>query len=307
MVAVAAAIEDAGLDSGLLTPLGEQLPGARRLLAGLQLAKLRLGPVDRGQGAALACRRSAGRRYRGWSDTPKAADAPPVPEIFARTRRRRRSRLCCLVSTVMRACPPCGRRARRCSGFPCPCRAPGGRRLRMSAATWPTSCLSIPRTISSVGWGTSNSMPSGASTDDRVRVAERQLEVAALELGAVADPLDLEALLEALGDPLDHVGDQAPGQPVQGPVLAAIGGPGHGQRAIRLLDTHLWRDCLGELALRTLDRDLASGELDADSVGDGNGLSTDAAHARITRRRRRPRRRLPSRSPRGRSSRRSRC
>ena len=35
--------------------------------------------------------------------------------------------------------------------------------MRMSAATWPTSCLSIPETTICVGAGTSNVMPSGGS------------------------------------------------------------------------------------------------------------------------------------------------
>src|SRR6187551_1736459 len=68
----------------------------------------------------------------------------------------------------------------------------------------------------------------GSLDRDRVRVAQRQLEVPALELRAVADALDLQALLEAVGDPLDHVGDQAAGEAVQGAVLAAIGRALHG-------------------------------------------------------------------------------
>src|SRR6185295_11619016 len=64
----------------------------------------------------------------------------------------------------------------------------------------------------------------GSLDRDRMRVAQRQLEVLALELGPVADALDLEPLLEALGDPLDHVGDQAAGEAVQGAMLAPVGG-----------------------------------------------------------------------------------
>ena len=37
----------------------------------------------------------------------------------------------------------------------------------MSAATWPTSCLSKPFTVMRVGLGTSNSTPSGASTAEK--------------------------------------------------------------------------------------------------------------------------------------------
>src|SRR3954469_15618181 len=42
----------------------------------------------------------------------------------------------------------------------------------------------------------------------RMRVAQGQLEVAALERRAVADALDLQRLGEASGDALDHVRDE---------------------------------------------------------------------------------------------------
>src|SRR3954452_9052441 len=47
----------------------------------------------------------------------------------------------------------------------------------------------------------------------RVRIAERQLEVAPLELGAVADALDLQGLGEPGRHALDHVGHQRARQP----------------------------------------------------------------------------------------------
>ena len=78
------------------------------------------------------------------------------------------------------ACRPCGGRARPRSGCPCPCRAPAGARGESATAISPTSCLSIPRTITWVGCGTSNSIPSGAGDRDRVRVADAQLERLAL-------------------------------------------------------------------------------------------------------------------------------
>src|SRR5262245_52953704 len=66
----------------------------------------------------------------------------------------------------------------------------------------------------------------GARLDgDGMRVADVELEVGALERSAVADALDLELLLEALGDSLDHVRDQRPRQAVQRPVLPALGRP----------------------------------------------------------------------------------
>src|SRR5262245_20132713 len=56
---------------------------------------------------------------------------------------------------------------------------------------------------------------------DRVGEADLKLEVGARERRAVAHALDLEPLFEALGDALDHVGDERARQPVQRPVRAA--------------------------------------------------------------------------------------
>ena len=95
----------------------------------------------------------------------------------------------------------------------------------MIAAVSPTSCLEMPLTTTRVGWGTSNSMPLGRRDRDGVRVADRELEVLALQLRAVADALDLEALLVAVGDALDHVRDERPREPVQRAVFAAVGRP----------------------------------------------------------------------------------
>src|SRR5690348_12715533 len=81
---------------------------------------------------------------------------------------------------------------------------------------------------------------------NRVRVAQRQLEVAAAQLSAVTDALDLQALLEAVRDTLDHVGHQGAGQAVQGAVLAAVGGPRYPHLVAHLLDVDLAVDALGE-------------------------------------------------------------
>ena len=75
-------------------------------------------------------------------------------------------------------------------------------------------------------------MPAGGVDHDRVRVADAQLERRALQRGAVADALDLEALLEALRDALDHVRDERAREAVQRAVLAAVGGALH-ERAAR--------------------------------------------------------------------------
>src|SRR5947208_12798964 len=58
---------------------------------------------------------------------------------------------------------------------------------------------------------------------DGVGVSDLQLEIGALERRAVADALDLQALLEALRHAFDHVGDERARQPVQRAVVAALG------------------------------------------------------------------------------------
>src|SRR5262249_4164126 len=50
---------------------------------------------------------------------------------------------------------------------------------------------------------------------DRMRVAEREDDLLALQLGAVADADDVELLLEAFGDAEDRVGDEAAREPVE--------------------------------------------------------------------------------------------
>src|SRR3954447_11952995 len=64
--------------------------------------------------------------------------------------------------------------------------------------------------------------PLGSGDLDRVRVAERELEVGALERGAVADALDLQGLREAGRDALDHVGHEGAREAMQGTVLGAV-------------------------------------------------------------------------------------
>src|SRR4029077_2416338 len=96
--------------------------------------------------------------------------------------------------------------------------------------------------------------------------------------GAIANALNFQALFEAVGDALDHVRDQAAGEPVQGTVLAAVGRAGDGDDAVLLLDLHVGREGLPQLALRALDGDVDRADLNRDGVGDGDGLSSDPAH-----------------------------
>ena len=78
-------------------------------------------------------------------------------------------------------------------------------------------------------------MPSGASTSDRVAVAERELQVGALRRDAVTDTADLELLHVTLGHAGDHVRHQRAGQAVQGLVLTLVVGAGDVENAVLAL------------------------------------------------------------------------
>src|SRR5262249_3943629 len=113
--------------------------------------------------------------------------------------------------------------------------------------------------------------------------------------------------LEAIGDALDHVRDQAAGEPVERAVVAAVGRPLDGHGAVVDRDLHVAVDVLRELALGALDADRARLDVDLDALGDLDWLSSDSAHQRfLTRRARRPLPRPRAGAPRGRSSRRGR-
>ena len=180
VVLVAAAVEDGGLDAGGLGALGEQR--ARRLVAcsmrpserrsaSVQVTAASVRPVSSSMSWAKMPAVGADRtEIRGRS---------AVPRTLARTRRRRRRRRVSLVRTVMRACRPSGRRTRPRSGCPCPCRAPAGaacgcwRRSRRPAA-W-----RCPRDDHARGQRHLELDAVRRLDRHRVRVAERQLEVAA--------------------------------------------------------------------------------------------------------------------------------
>src|SRR4051794_23486624 len=115
----------------------------------------------------------------------------------------------------------------------------------------------------------------------RVRVAERELEVAALEHGAVAHALDLEALLEAGRHALDHVRHERAGEAVERAVLGAVGRARDDELAVVLRDVDVARHALGELAARAADPHELWLDRDQHAVGDRDGLSADSGHARL--------------------------
>ena len=77
-----------------------------------------------------------------------------------------------------------------------------------------------------------------------MRVADGELQVLPLQLRAVSDALDFQALLIARRHALDHVGHERARQAVQGAVFTAIGGPRHDELLAVLLDLDVPVDAL---------------------------------------------------------------
>src|SRR5581483_8350187 len=112
----------------------------------------------------------------------------------------------------------------------------------------------------------------------RVAEAERELQVLAPSLHAVADPDDLERLLVALGDAGDHVGDQRPGQAVQRAHRAVVTGPGDPDDTVLLDHVDRLRDDVAEASLRALHLHAAAVDGDVDAAGNGDGEPSDPRH-----------------------------
>src|SRR5438270_6367527 len=128
---------------------------------------------------------------------------------------------------------------------------------------------------------------------DGMGIADLQLEVGALERSAIADALDLEALLEALRHALDHVRDERAREPVEGAVLAALGRAGDDELSVALLDLHPRRHLLRQLAERPVHLHAAGRDGDVDARGNLDWPVSDSAHLPLATRRSRS---LPRRS-----------
>src|SRR3954454_11774390 len=111
-----------------------------------------------------------------------------------------------------------------------------------------------------------------------MRVAHRQLEVLALECCAVADALDLEALLEAVGHALDHVRHERAGEAVQRAMVAAVRRTRDRDLAVILLDLHVARDALLKLTLRALHAHELRLDRELHARGDRDRLFANTRH-----------------------------
>jgi hypothetical protein len=112
-----------------------------------------------------------------------------------------------------------------------------------------------------------------------VAEAERELQVAAPSGDSVADADDLEPLGVALGDALDHVGDERAGEPVEGAHLVLVVGPGHLQGAVvGAADLDRRRDGVRECALGSLDGDVTAVDGHVDTGRHRDGQASDTRH-----------------------------
>src|SRR3954465_15758627 len=112
----------------------------------------------------------------------------------------------------------------------------------------------------------------------RMRVPHDQIHSIGLCLRLVSDTLDLQALGEALGYALHHVLHQGAGQPVKRLVPLFLGGPGDGELIVAEGQLHLGMELAPQLASRSLHRYAVALQLEGDTLGHGDRLSTNTRH-----------------------------
>src|SRR6266550_4683840 len=113
---------------------------------------------------------------------------------------------------------------------------------------------------------------------DGMREPYHQLHAERLRLRLVTDALNLERFHEALGDTLDHIRHERPGQAVQRLVPGFVGRTPHHDRVLLHGQRQVGVDGAAELALRPLDGDAAPVQLRRHALGERNRLPADARH-----------------------------
>src|SRR5215210_2451806 len=110
-------------------------------------------------------------------------------------------------------------------------------------------------------------------------VAHDQVHAIGLGLGLVTDALDLQALGEPLGNALDHVLHQGPGQPVQCLVPLFLAGPGHSELVFGKRQLHVRVQRAAELATGPLHGHSISLDLEGDTLRHRHRLPSDSRHS----------------------------
>ena len=97
--------------------------------------------------------------------------------------------------------------------------------------------------------------PSGGIIRDRVRKPDREHKRLAVQRGSVADALDLEIALVAVGHADNHVVQQRPSQPVRGAMLSLVVRPLDAGSCRCLAPTHTWAKPLRQRSPWPVNRD----------------------------------------------------
>src|SRR5262245_59712599 len=114
--------------------------------------------------------------------------------------------------------------------------------------------------------------------DHRVRIAEREVHLLALELGAVTDTDDVELLLEPLGHARDGVRDEAPGQAMELAQFVVLARELRDDRTGILREKNPRRRRLTQLALRALDFDCVRRDLHGHAIRNRNWFLAYSRH-----------------------------
>src|SRR6185503_9326771 len=130
-----------------------------------------------------------------------------------------------------------------------------------------------------VGLGVHRDLDAGRDrVHDGMRVPEREHDLLPLDVGAVADAHDVELLGEALGDAADRVVGQGAGQAVQGALTLLVVLARGLQLAVLQLERDARRHRRRQLALGSLDLQAVRLDLDLDTLGDRDDLTSDPRH-----------------------------
>ena len=110
-------------------------------------------------------------------------------------------------------------------------------------------------------------------------ITDVQHQLLALFAGTVADTVDLKRLAEAVGDALDHVGDEGTGQAVHAAVELAVVVTGHMDHARVNLDLDAGDQGALQSPLGALDSDvIVFINLDFHARGNGDRSSANSRH-----------------------------
>src|SRR4051794_38576273 len=117
---------------------------------------------------------------------------------------------------------------------------------------------------------------------DRVRVAEREMQLAAFRFGAVADAVDLEHAAEAGADARHHVRDELASEAVRAPCLARVVATSEAHVPLGDLHLDVRTDARAKLPLGAGDAHLVVLDRERHAGRQRDGLFADTRHRYLT-------------------------